>query len=610
MADLTGQTLGRYQIVERLGRGGMADVYRGFQPGLDRYVAIKVMHPHLSEDADFITRFKREAQAVASLRHPNIVQVFDFDVQGENYYMAMDYIEGGRTLKELLEEMNTSGEKMNVEAAMTIIARLADALEYAHKRGMVHRDIKPSNVLVQSIDNPILSDFGIARLLDQSGLTASGAMIGTPAYMSPEQGRGETADERSDIYALGIVLYELVTGQPPYDADTPYGIILKHINDPLISPRTFIDTMPESVERVVLRALAKNPADRFPTAGAMRDAINRALEDMKRETLVGGSAPAPESPAEAVTMPGVAAAAEAGKATQVGGIEETAVPTPTEPMAAPPKIAKPAKAPGRSVRWLPWIIGLVVLAGVIYAGVTFLPGLFNPLARLEERAYSRTEEGDYDGAMADWQSLYEQTGDTWYMEQGAITAVRFEDLGRAEELYNRLLEETFEDPRYLVGMGYVKYRQNRLDETGEFVLHALALDPDRPDAHYLQGLLLRRRNRPEESVEVLSDLLRYEEDWEFAEPYFYPDFGHELRFDIALGMFQAGDLNGAQEMIDESLGHFDWWPQPFMLRAEIFKTQGQLAEAREALLYALEIAESDYPDMVPPIEEMLRNING
>ena len=263
MADLTGQMLGKYQLVARLGRGGMADVYKGYQPGLDRYVAVKVMHAHLAEDADFITRFQREARAVARLRHPHIVQVHDFDVFDGHYYMVMEYIEGSQTLKELLRELNAHNQRLPLASTLDIVAKVADALDYAHRQGMVHRDIKPSNILLPTSDCPVLSDFGIAKLAGQTGLTSSGAMIGTPAYMSPEQGRGEPADERSDIYALGIVLYEMLVGEPPYNADTPYAVILKHINDPVVPPHVYVAGLPDSVERIVLRSLAKNPADRY-----------------------------------------------------------------------------------------------------------------------------------------------------------------------------------------------------------------------------------------------------------------------------------------------------------------------------------------------------------
>ncbi|HKZ82264.1 MAG TPA: ABC transporter substrate-binding protein [Anaerolineae bacterium] len=332
MADLSGTTLGKYQLIERLGRGGMADVYKGYQPGLDRYIAVKVLHPHLSEDPDFITRFRREAKSVADLRHPHIVQVFDFDIQGENYYMVMEYVEGGKTLKQMLQELAAKGERLPLDRTLDVVASLADALAYAHGLGMIHRDIKPANVLLPSLERPVLSDFGIARLIGETGLTGSGVMIGTPAYMSPEQGRGERGEARSDIYALGIVLYEMLTGRPPYDADTPYAVILKHINDPLVPPRAVIGALPEAVERIVLRCLAKNPEDRFASMGDLRNALRSA------KTAIEG-------------RPGPATLSVAAPPTESLRVQPP-VPEAVEPVRAPVQPAAPAIQPARRPRWI------------------------------------------------------------------------------------------------------------------------------------------------------------------------------------------------------------------------------------------------------------------
>jgi tetratricopeptide (TPR) repeat protein len=282
--DLTGTVLGKYQIIERLGRGGMADVYRAFQPIMERYVAVKVMHTHLSEDENFITRFKREAQIVGSLRHPHIVQVLDFDIHEGDYYMVMEYVQGD-TLKAMLKRRGA----LQIGEALDITSKLADALDYAHSKGMIHRDIKPANVLMDTKGSPILSDFGIAHLSDLSGLTSTGQAVGTPNYMSPEAGRGEKVDERTDIYSLGIVLYEMLTGSVPYDADTPYAVILKHINDPLPMPRQFGATVPAFVEKIMLKALAKSREDRYQSAAEFRNAIDKAIEQLQLDPALGAT---------------------------------------------------------------------------------------------------------------------------------------------------------------------------------------------------------------------------------------------------------------------------------------------------------------------------------
>jgi serine/threonine protein kinase/Tfp pilus assembly protein PilF len=271
MADLTGATLGKYQILERLGRGGMADVYRAYQPGMDRYVAIKVMHAHLSEDPGFLTRFKREAQAVGALRHPHIVQVIDFDSHDNEYYMVMEYVEG-----ESLKMALTMRGALPVPEALAMMGKITDAVAYAHGMGMIHRDLKPANILLTKNSEPILTDFGIAKILSATNLTTTGMAIGTPTYMSPEAGRGEKVDERSDIYSLGVMFYEMVTGTLPYDADTPWAVILKHINEPLPLPSAIMPGLPTSVERILLKSLAKSPAERYQSAAELRAALQEA----------------------------------------------------------------------------------------------------------------------------------------------------------------------------------------------------------------------------------------------------------------------------------------------------------------------------------------------
>ncbi len=275
---MIGETLGRYQIIEHLGHGGMAEVYKAYQPNLDRYVAVKVLHPFLATEENFLTRFEREAKAVAALRHPNIIQVYDFEYDAERrcYYMVMEFIDGP-SLKVRLQELEARGERMPLEEAVRIVVAVGEALDYAHRRGMVHRDVKPANIMFTSDNQVILTDFGIAKIVNVTGLTASGAMVGTPAYISPEQGMGEAGDERSDIYSLGVVFYQLLTGKLPFDADTPMGIVLKHINEPLPSPRSLRPDLPPGLEQVLLRALAKDPDRRYQTAAHFVADLRRVL---------------------------------------------------------------------------------------------------------------------------------------------------------------------------------------------------------------------------------------------------------------------------------------------------------------------------------------------
>lgn len=286
--------IGKYQLRERLGRGGAAEVYQAYHPVLERLVAIKVLHAHLAEAPDFTNRFLREARAVAQLRHQHIVQVFDFDLDGERPYMVMEYV-AGASLKQRLDDCYMRDERLPLPEVLSLFHALLDAVGYAHAQGMIHRDLKPANILLDAAGRPVLTDFGIARLLSADRLTASGVAVGTPAYMSPEQGQGYDADERSDLYALGIILFECLTGSVPFEADTAVALLLKHIHQPVPALRGLRPDLPATLEQIVNKVLAKDPAQRFQTAGALWAAL---------ATLPAASALPTSAPASApVTSP-------------------------------------------------------------------------------------------------------------------------------------------------------------------------------------------------------------------------------------------------------------------------------------------------------------------
>lgn len=289
MDDLTGQHLGPYQILAPLTKGGMAGVYRGYQPSVEREVALKVLGREHDADPTFRARFQREAKLVAGLQHPHILPVFDFgQTESGLAYLVMPYIRSGSLAQALLSRPGP----LPLARVRQIVAQVGSALDYAHTAGLIHRDIKPSNILLDERGNALVTDFGLARMVEGSGLTTTGTLMGTPAYMSPEQGSGQPLDPRSDIYSLGVVLYELATGRPPFQADTPVAVIHKHLAEPLPSPRDLNPALPEAVERVIVKALAKTPEARYRTAAELVQALEATLP-LDLTVAIGSAPPAP-----------------------------------------------------------------------------------------------------------------------------------------------------------------------------------------------------------------------------------------------------------------------------------------------------------------------------
>jgi len=495
MADMTGKTLGKYRLIERLGRGGMAEVYRAYQPSLEREVAIKVMHGYLAEDEGFVGRFKREARAVATLRHPHIVQVYDFDIEDDTYYMVMEYI-GGETLKARLKRFNAQGKRMPLEEVVRIFCALCDALDYAHAQGRIHRDIKPANIMFDG-ERLVLTDFGIASIVGGTRYTATGAMIGTPAYMSPEQGQGEPGDVRSDVYALGVILYEMVAGRVPYDADTPLAIVLKHLNEPLPLPRQVSAGVPPTVERVILKALAKSPDGRYQSAGGLAEALEAAVE-------------------------------RAGIPTEIPSV-------PLEPAAettAPPPVAVPAPVPRR----LPWgLIGVasLIVVGLIAAALLVLPNLRGgtettvpavtptptavtptptPLtAQLTSPAVPAT------GVPSPAAPSTPQPEAVAYYEAGAA-AFQDWDLEQAIQELSLAVEADpgFAEAYHLRGVVYREAGQ--LAEAEADLTQAIALEPDLVEAYYERGYLYLDLARGEDARRDLTTVIELQPD--HAEAYY------------------------------------------------------------------------------------------
>lgn len=341
MATLVGTILGKYRIVARLGRGGMAEVYKAYQPGMNRYVAIKVLHSQFVDDPNFIGRFEREALAVGKLRHANIVQAFDFDREDDIYFMAMEYI-NGPTLSDELAARRQAGKPYSLKEIARIFTALCSAIDYAHTRGMVHRDLKPANVMINEEGQVVLTDFGITRMLGAAQFTQTGAMPGTPAYMSPEQARGQHGDTRSDIYSLGVMLYELTTGVVPFDADTPLAIILKHVSAPLPLPTKIAPDLPPAVEGVIVKAMHKQPAERYQRAddlaAALREAVGLGADELYRPLPVIAAHPQIQELDPAAKLFTDQVKPISRPTPPVGATLPPPPPAPTLPPAAPPRL--------------------------------------------------------------------------------------------------------------------------------------------------------------------------------------------------------------------------------------------------------------------------------
>lgn len=270
---MIGKVLGdRYEIIEEVGVGGMAKVYKALDTVLNRYVAVKVLKNEYMEDQDFLRKFAMEAQSAASLTHANIVSVFDVGssyVDGRKYnYIVMEYVDG-KTLKDIIDEKQI----LPIEDIVNYGVQIASALECAHKNGIIHRDIKPHNMLIDKSNNLKATDFGIARISSSATLTYTSTVLGTVHYISPEQAKGKFIDEKSDIYSLGVVLYQMATGEVPFDAPNAVGIALKHIQDPLVPPINLRHDLPQGLNDIIVKAMAKDPNDRFKSATELKEML-------------------------------------------------------------------------------------------------------------------------------------------------------------------------------------------------------------------------------------------------------------------------------------------------------------------------------------------------
>lgn len=338
---------GRYRLDDMIGEGGMAVVYRGYDLLLGRVVAVKVLREQFGADENFLLRFTREAQSAAKLSHPHIANVYDVGHDGDMHYIVMEYV-NGPNLKDLIRRQGP----FTVDGAAFVLRQVAEALDAAHRHGLVHRDIKPQNILVDENGQVKVVDFGIAKGLGDASLTEAGTGMGTVHYVSPEQARGEAATPSSDIYSTGVVLYEMLTKELPFDADTPVGVAMQHVSAQPPSPSGFNPSIPPEVEAIVMRALAKHPDDRYPTAMSLATALEH-WDDLPRPTNATRAMSAGGGTATATMRSSRARGATSGQRTSRGGGRPPYRPTVRE------------QTFRDDVGCVTWLIGSAILIGLV-----------------------------------------------------------------------------------------------------------------------------------------------------------------------------------------------------------------------------------------------------
>jgi tetratricopeptide (TPR) repeat protein len=460
VAGLVSTTMGQYEIVELIGKGGMAKVYKAWQPSLKRHVALKVLDPALASDPSFVTRFHQEAVSAANLRHPNIVTIHDVGTQDGYNYIAMEYIEGSS-----LDDRIRSHGALPGQQVVDIITQIGSALEYAHQQGFIHRDIKPANVLIDGSGRAVLTDFGIVKALSGSGmtlsLTQSGSVIGTPYYMSPEQVKDEPVDQRSDLYSLGIVCYEMLTGRVPFNSATTHSVLLAQANEPPPPLREVNPAVPPEVEEVVEKVLAKEPQARYNSAGEFAEALSEAID-------------------------GAAGSRQPAQASR-GASRPKATPQPERPSSS--LVPQQGRAPAGRSRWPVVLLGVGVLGAMMALAVLAFVFLLD-MGESTEKTLSDAQaalaaENNTEATGLFDQVLAEEPGNVEALDGLLAVADSYaagEDYDQAIATFKRVLEEDMDNIPALEGIGALYEAQQDWPRAVVWYEKWMQVAPDDTDA--------------------------------------------------------------------------------------------------------------------------------
>ncbi len=573
MPFVVGENVGPYRIIEKLGRGGMATVFKTYHAALDRYVAIKALHPAFMEDPNFLARFQREARVVAKLEHPNIVPIYDFAEHEGRPYLVMKFIEGNTLKARVVRDGVLKGQIVD------IVEAVGAALTYAHGQGILHRDVKPSNVLLADDGRIYLADFGLARIAQAGESTLSGdMMLGTPQYISPEQAMGVSKlDEGTDIYSFGVMMYELTVGQVPFSADTPFSIIHDHIYTPLPLPRTINEKVPEEIERVLLKALAKERSDRFENINTLVGGFTQAL-------TLADSGIFPGKPRALGSVKEIAPAAQTiGEA--VTSFEGRDISTASIPEAAQGKAIEKKKPIWRRLRW--WQTALIVL------------GLFSccivTLGIISQRQQQKQESAQTEAATTE--VLQELPAESEVIIEGD------DFLSNAK----RKVEENPDDPEAYLELGSAYFDTNQFNLGEEAFRTAIDLSQGAQEVYLKVLSILNDRELWLNATQVyVNFFIEYPEQmqtgeidnfhkaaylsssFDVAEEYIpisaIKDIDPELEQVLkARYLLFNGSAERAQFVLDATFPEIPEVSMAALLQAEIFNSQGKTVVAREII---------------------------